>query len=799
MTQRIIIDAVHPEEIRVAQANDERLEDFDIETAAKRQIKSNIYLGKVTRIEPSLQAAFVEYGGNRQGFLPFSEIHFDYFQIPVDDKEALRKAMLQEEEAYEAALEAEEEEEEKTANEGSAEEANAKKKGEEAKQEPAPAAPKKRGRPAKAAKKDAQPAEDASTDASEETPEDESIHREAATENAALSAEEKAEARARADELEKAFAEEFSPASDAASSDPETEEEEEASQARRRQNVFFNQYNIQEVLKRGQILLVQVIKEERGSKGASLSTYISLAGRCCVFMPNTNRAGGISRRIQNGRERKRLRQVIRSFNKEAGSSVIIRTAGTDQSEEDLQQDFTNLKQLWTTIRENTLKAEAPALVYEEGNLITRTLRDLYRNHVEEIIIEGKGAFENATRFLERMAPEALDKLKAHTHEEPVFVHYNMEEQLDQLYDNEVPLPSGGSIVLQPTEALVSIDVNSGRATRERNIEDTALKTNLEAAEEIARQLRLRDLAGLIVIDFIDMRELRNKKAVERTLKSALNSDRAKIQIGRISMFGLLEMSRQRMRSSLNEAQTITCPHCKGAGVVRSEEVMALRLLRILENEASRKDNKSVTLHTSPHMTLHLLNHRRQSITQIEERFDVTVYVEQDSNLEADQYTLPRRRSSSRGRKNSGNARQEKEQASPGSEKKSGNASRSGRKKPADAQGAEAPAKSRRRRSKKSDAQAEGNLAVTEEDLPENIGNLTTSEAGGGQPKKRSRSRKKPAAKKGNMAQGQGNHPQHEETGPPLTVDSPANDLPEGGAPTSEDESTVRKLWKRFTH
>jgi len=544
MTETLLIDAVHPEEVRVALVNDSRLEEFDFETASKKPIKGNIYLGKVTRVEPSLQAAFVEYGGNKQGFLPFSEIHFDYYQVPVADKEKIAAALEETESPEDVESTEEKIEDEKDAA----------------------------GNPE---------GEEAEEDKTEEIASEDEIY-------------------------------------------------ESVKQRRAR---IYKQYKIQEVLKRNQIILVQVIKEERGNKGASLTTYISLAGRYCVLMPNTDRAGGVSRRISDMETRKKLKSIVSDFELSKGASLIIRTAGASRDKKELDNDYSYLNSLWESIKKRTLDSEAPALIHEEGDLIKRSLRDMYRQNIDQILIEGKDALNNAKDFLKTIDPNAKRGIiKEYKEAEPLFQHYKIEDQLDELYENTASLKSGGSLVIHQTEALVSIDVNSGRATRERSIEDTALKTNLEAAEEVARQLRLRDLAGLVVIDFIDMRELKNKRSVERALKDALKSDRAKIQVGRISMFGLMEMSRQRMRSSISETSATPCPRCNGMGVIRSEESTALKLLRAIESRASKSEIDEVRMRTSSEAAFYLLNEKREEIIKIEENFGVKVFIDHDHNI-----------------------------------------------------------------------------------------------------------------------------------------------------------------------
>jgi ribonuclease E len=539
MTKRMLIDATHPEETRVVVADDSRLIDFDVEIASKRPLKGNIYLAKVTRVEPSLQAAFVDYGGNRHGFLPFSEIHPDYYQIPQADREELERL----ERELEARAAAEPEPGEEDGN-GST----------------------------------------VTHDAEEET----------------------------ADVLDEI--------------------------ARRRARLLRS-YKIQEVIKRRQIMLVQVVKEERGTKGAALTTYLSLAGRYCVLMPNTPRGGGISRKITNPADRKRLKKIAQELDVPPGMGLIIRTAGQERSKAEIRRDFDYLLRLWNDIRETTLRSIAPCLIHEEGDLVKRALRDLYTRDIEEVLVEGEEAYRAAKRLMQIMTPSRARQVKLYTDEVPLFVRYGIEDQLDAMMSPVVELPSGGSIVIHTTEALTAIDVNSGRSTRERHIDETALKTNLEAADEIARQLRLRDLAGLIVIDFIDMGEHRHQRQVERRLREALKADRARLQVGRISNFGLLELSRQRLRPSLLELSSRTCPTCAGAGVVRSTESIALQALRRIQEEGIKNEAQSLRLTVPVGVALYLLNRKRESLTRLEERYGLKVEVVIDDHMAPHAMTL----------------------------------------------------------------------------------------------------------------------------------------------------------------
>ena len=547
MTKRMLIDAGHPEETRVVVLSGNRLDEFDLESATKRQLKGNIYLAKVTRVEPSLQAAFVEYGGNRHGFLPFGEIHPDYYQIPIADREALAA-----EERAETARRAEE-----------------------------PEAPVER----------AEAVEGEEENGAAETPEE--------------------------------------VGGDAADEAP------------RRRFVPSRHYRIQEVVKRRQIMLVQVVKEERGTKGAALTTYLSLAGRYCVLMPNTARGGGISRKIVDLEDRKRLKAIAAELAVPEGMGVILRTAGMNRSKAEIKRDFTYLLKLWDSIRERTLESVAPALIHEEANLIKRTLRDIYSREIEEVLVAGDEGYRMAKEFMRQLIPSHARRVKEYTGHVPLFHRFQVEGQLDAIHNPIVHLKSGGYLVLSQTEALVAIDVNSGRSTRERNIEATALKTNVEAADEIARQLRLRDLAGLIVIDFIDMDENRNVRAVERRFKEAVKGDRARIQVGRISAFGLLEMSRQRLHPSLIEASSLVCPYCSGSGHIRSTESSALHVLRAIEEEGIRGRSAEVTVAVPTPVALYILNQKRAEVGRIETHYGLRIAVAADDTLIPPDYRLER--------------------------------------------------------------------------------------------------------------------------------------------------------------
>jgi len=526
MSRKMLIDAAHPEETRVVVVDNNRVEEFDFEAASRKPIRGNIYLAKVTRVEPSLQAAFVEYGGNKHGFLAFNEIHPDYYQIPTADREALRE--------QEAAI-----------------------------------------------------AGDMADDASEGEDEGEG---------------------------------------------PTVDEDDLIDEASRRRRNFMRKYKIQEVIKRRQVLLVQVAKEERGNKGAALTTYLSLAGRYCVLMPNTARGGGISRKITSATDRKRLKSAVSELSVPGGMGLIIRTAGASRTKTEIKRDYDYLIRLWETIRTLTLESSAPALIYEEGNLVKRVIRDLYDKDIEEVLVEGEPAYKEAKAFMKMLMPSHAKKVQHYKDHTPLFLRHQVESQLEAIHNPTAQLKSGGYIVINPTEALVSIDVNSGKSTKERNIEQTALRTNLEAAEEAARQMRLRDLAGLLVLDFIDMDENKNVRAVEKKMKDALKRDRARIQVGRISQFGLMEMSRQRRRTSLVEGSADMCPHCQGSGHIRSIESSALVALRTLEEEGVRGRAAHVRLSCPTEVALYILNEKREHLNAIESRYEMRVTVHADETI-----------------------------------------------------------------------------------------------------------------------------------------------------------------------
>ncbi|MBB5692609.1 Rne/Rng family ribonuclease [Muricoccus pecuniae] len=672
MTKRMLIDASHPEETRVVVLDGNRLEDFDLETQNRRPLKGNIYLAKIVRVEPSLQAAFVEYGGNRHGFLAFGEIHPDYYQIPVADRQRLIEMQAQEEdEEYP-------EDEIETAAERIAPADDADLIGrqgppQEAQGEAgAPAAEAGSGLEAAAP---AQPGEtlDESGATADTTPAAPQPEPEAPAGTAADGetggGEDGAPApegtpRAQPMSMHVDRVSEGDPVAEPSEDEnghgvetvteaappPETiggeergdENGEDERRERRIPSRFLRHYKIQEVIRRRQIILVQVVKEERGNKGAALTTYISLPGRFSVLMPNSPKGGGVSRKITSAGDRKRLREVIDELGLPRGMSMIVRTAGAQRPKPEIRRDGEYLLRLWDDIRERTLASTAPALVYEEADLLKRAIRDNFAKDIEEIQIEGEDAFRQAREFTRMLMPQNERKIKLYREPGmPLFARAGVEQQLDAMMSPTVQLRSGGYIVINQTEALVSIDVNSGRATRDRHIEDTALRTNLEAADEIARQLRLRDLAGLIVIDFIDMESSRNDAMVERRLKEALRHDRARIQVGRISHFGLMEMSRQRLRPSLTEHSFITCPHCQGLGIVRSDESSALHVLRAIEEEGAKRRAAEILVHCAPAVAMHILNRKRERLAAVEGRHDMCVVFEPDVEMSAAQHRIER--------------------------------------------------------------------------------------------------------------------------------------------------------------
>ncbi len=635
MVKKMLIDATHAEECRVVVVDGNKVDEFDFESVNKRQLAGNIYLAKVTRVEPSLQAAFVDYGGNRHGFLAFSEIHPDYYQIPVADREAL----LEEERAYAEAMAAEEEEKPAKSKRGS--------RG------------RSRSKPAQARSDDAVDKREIS-ESSDEIPgmgvvdleDDEDTTAELLTDDPNVSDDADSttewQDKAPADDTADENAARDRP--DAALRDSEIEsvaDEDVTDEIRAQRKPRPRRYKIQEVIKVRQILLVQVVKEERGNKGAALTTYLSLAGRYCVLMPNTARGGGISRKITNVADRKKLKEIASEIEVPKGAGLIIRTAGAKRTKSEIKRDYEYLLRLWEQIRDLTLKSIAPAPIYEEGNLIKRSIRDLYNREIDEVLVEGEQGYRVAKDFMKMIMPSHAKNVKHYQDPLPLFARFQVESYLSSMFNPTVQLKSGGYIVIGVTEALVAIDVNSGRATKEGSIEDTATKTNLEAAEEVARQLRLRDLAGLIVIDFIDMEDRRNNAAVEKRLKDKLKTDRARIQVGRISGFGLLEMSRQRLRPGMLEATTQPCPACHGTGLIRSDDNLALAILRQLEEEGVRGRTREVLLKAPVGIVNFLMNQKREHIAQIEARYGISVRVEADPFLVSPDFTIERFKTATR--------------------------------------------------------------------------------------------------------------------------------------------------------
>jgi ribonuclease E len=648
MANKMLIDASHPEETRVVVVRGQKVEEFDFESANRKQLRGNIYLAKVTRVEPSLQAAFVEYGGNRHGFLAFSEIHPDYYQIPVADRQALLEA--------EAEAQAEEEREEerrrgrrrrsaqRRASSGETVVSSETEAGADgAAEAPAPAEGTDETIDLIAAAGDFEPDSGEPVETLQSTESSEEVQASADGEEAPAEIQEtEAREAAASDESEEAEAAPHGEEDEDESDDENAEGEDEdhveqlgggdAMEDVPQRRVPRKQYKIQEVIKRRQILLVQVVKEERGNKGAALTTYLSLAGRYSVLMPNTGRGGGISRKITNAADRKRLKEIAQELEVPEGMGIILRTAGASRTKPEIKRDYEYLMRLWESVRELTLNSSAPALVYEEGSLIKRAIRDLYNKEIDDILVSGEDGYREAKDFMRMLMPSHAKIVQPYREPQPLFAKYGVEAQLDAMFSNVVTLKSGGYLVINPTEALVSIDVNSGRSTREHNIEDTALRTNLEAAEEIARQLRLRDLAGLIVIDFIDMEEKRNNRAVEKKLNECLKNDRARIQVGRISPFGLLEMSRQRIRTGVLESSSIPCPHCAGTGFVRSTPSVALHVLRSIEETLIKNAGYNLIVRTRMEAAFYILNQKRVHLRELETRFGVFISIVADDSL-----------------------------------------------------------------------------------------------------------------------------------------------------------------------
>ncbi|MCG7518392.1 ribonuclease E/G [Ruegeria sp. Ofav3-42] len=717
MAKKMLIDATHTEETRVVVVDGNKVEEFDFESENKRQLAGNIYLAKVTRVEPSLQAAFVDYGGNRHGFLAFSEIHPDYYQIPVADREAL----MEEERAYAEAMKARDE----------ADEAKPKKrrsrsrtKAADVKSDDAVESIEVSSEPTGMETIDLDESEEGAdvavpegtspADHVAETPVEEPVDEgettepqveaeavvdaeaEAGAEDAIATSEVEAEAsentdetpaetaeeeqdveaepapESAADESEDTVSEVEAPAEEGEAAEEASSEDDEKSEVEARADATSKddsiesvadeddsedirpvrkprprRYKIQEVIKVRQVLLVQVVKEERGNKGAALTTYLSLAGRYCVLMPNTARGGGISRKITNAPDRKKLKEIAAEIDVPTGAGLIIRTAGAKRTKSEIKRDYEYLQRMWEQIRELTLKSIAPAKIYEEGDLIKRSIRDLYNREIDEVLVEGEGGYRIAKDFMKMIMPSHAKNVKRYEDALPLFARYQVESYLAGMFNPTVQLKSGGYIVIGVTEALVAIDVNSGRATKEGSIEETALKTNLEAAEEVARQLRLRDLAGLIVIDFIDMDERKNNSAVEKRLKEKLKTDRARIQVGRISGFGLLEMSRQRLRPGMLEATTQPCPACHGTGLIRSDDNMALTILRQIEEEGTRRRSREVLVRCPVSIANFLMNQKREHIAQIEARYGLSVRVEGDVHLVSPDFSMEKFKTASR--------------------------------------------------------------------------------------------------------------------------------------------------------
>ncbi|TPL51151.1 Rne/Rng family ribonuclease [Mesorhizobium sp. B2-4-6] len=685
MPNKMLIDASHPEETRVVVVRGNRIEEFDFESQDKKQLKGNIYLARVTRVEPSLQAAFVEYGGNRHGFLAFSEIHPDYYQIPVADRQALLRAEAQEaadeddEEAENgeeqqardrggrrnrrrggknrdrgehkhASSENEESTVEAIADETAAEVAGGEEAGGETADTPAESA----GAVSEAVEAVSEAAEGPSGEAGgDDATDDEdgkpseggptsiaaSIEADVISEAVPQADQPEQSGEAAASDNDRGMLEDVSAAHSEEHEVESVGAEDALEEIRNRRKPVRRQYKIQEVIKRRQILLVQVVKEERGNKGAALTTYLSLAGRYSVLMPNTARGGGISRKITNAQDRKRLKEVVTDLDVPQGMGVILRTAGESRTKAEIKRDYEYLMRLWENVRNLTLQSSAPALVYEEGSLIKRSVRDLYNKDIDEILVSGEDGYREAKDFMRMLMPSHAKVVQPFRDTTPIFVRNGIEAQLDRMLQPQVTLKSGGYIIINQTEALVAIDVNSGRSTKEHSIEETALHTNLEAAEEVARQLRLRDLAGLIVIDFIDMEENRNNRSVEKRLKDHLKNDRARIQVGRISHFGLMEMSRQRIRASVLESTMKPCPHCGGTGHVRSDSSVALMVVRAIE-EFLLKDSRSHIIVRTPAATaLYVLNHKRANLVELEARFGLTITIEADETLGTQHYAI----------------------------------------------------------------------------------------------------------------------------------------------------------------
>ena len=671
MVKKMLIDATHAEETRVVVVDGNKVEEFDFESENKRQLAGNIYLAKVTRVEPSLQAAFVDYGGNRHGFLAFSEIHPDYYQIPVADREAL----MAEERAFDEQQRDEEDREEQqkigrsrrsrsrgrvrskqttdavTAVERDLTGMETIDLDDDAQAQTIAATVQSDDLVVSSdvIESDADTAADAA-DAHEHVDPAQDEHRAADDEDGATDEAPEAETSDEDDHHHDAYDKDDAEADEDDAINDEIEnisDDDDALDLRPKRAPRPRRYKIQEVIKVRQIMLVQVVKEERGNKGAALTTYLSLAGRYCVLMPNTARGGGISRKITNAVDRKKIKEIANSIDVPQGAGLIVRTAGAKRTKTEIKRDYEYLQRMWEQIRELTLKSIAPAKIYEEGDLIKRSIRDLYNRDIDEVLVEGERGYRNAKDFMKMIMPSHAKNVKHYQDQLPLFARFQVESYLSSMFNPVVQLKSGGYLVIGVTEALVAVDVNSGRATKEGSIEETALKTNLEAAEEVARQLRLRDLAGLIVIDFIDMDERRNNAAVEKRLKDKLKTDRARIQVGRISGFGLLEMSRQRLRPGMIEATTQPCAHCHGTGLIRSDDNLALSILRQIEEEGVRRRSREVLVKCPVGIANYIMNQKRDHVTNIELRYGLSVRVEGDPMLISPDFSLEKFKTATR--------------------------------------------------------------------------------------------------------------------------------------------------------
>ncbi len=692
----MLIDATHKEELRVAVTDGNKLIEYDYESQSRRPIKGSIFLAKVTRVEPSLQAAFVNFGGNRHGFLPFSEIHPDYFKIPVADREALiaeQESLLQEHDDEEALIEKEAEENEKAEAEVNKTDNISTKDNADAKSDPVKdntdtidnsekTAKDKKSKTKVAEKTENKSTDDKAADKEENTPTESTDDtkkvksEDKATEESPKETDKTPEesdnsgAENKSEDKSEDKGEDKGENKDGSQDDSEKTADNKKGKNRRNyrgrgnkrsqyrnrnvevvggdeiengQKFRFNlrrKYKIQEVVKRGQIVLIQANKEERGNKGAAVGTYLSLPGRYCVLMPNSPRGGGVSRKIANSKDRARMREIVKDLEIPKGMSVIVRTAGVSRNKAEIKRDLDYLIRLWNNIRELTLESTAPAIVYEEADLIKRSVRDLYTRDIDEIHVAGENGYKTAKDFMKMMIPSHVKKIKKYESDQmPLFNRYQVESQINEIGQPEVRLKSGGYLVINPTEALVSVDVNSGKATKGRHIEETAVRTNLEAAEEVARQLKLRDLGGLVVIDFIDMEDRRNNAKVERRMKEALSPDRARVQVGRISSFGLMELSRQRLSSSLIEAQFEQCKKCSGIGLIRTADAMSIMVLRAIEEEGIRARAAQIIVQVNSDVVLYILNYKRKRLAQIEETYNIQVLLRVDDNIAASEYLV----------------------------------------------------------------------------------------------------------------------------------------------------------------